>query len=561
MRDVAGVFRKAELYLGIAALLGTFSCTGVLESNGPGGSGTVDPSGPGPVTDGGGKPPVYPAGTNPGRSEMHRLNTTEYNATVADVLGTKLAPANPNWRGGEIEGFDNVAAVLGVDVTQYGLYLDAAEQLAGDVFTNPALKAKFVTCAATDDMACVKTFVSNAGLKLFRRPLRDGEVTTYSNVYTAARGQAQDHEASLKHVLWSMLASAEFLYRIELPKGNAIRQLDGFELASRLSYFLWSSAPDDALLDAAAKNALGTDDAVRSTVERMLTDAKANRFIESFAGQWLGARKVSSHPVAAERFPMWTQPVADAAMNEMYLYFNEFLRNPRPWTDFLKADINFVNAALAPIYGMNNVTNTGLMLVQNTTDQRKGFMGLAGFLALSSMDRRTSPTLRGKWVLGNLLCTEAPAPPKDVPKLEVGGKDLDNGNIRTILEAHRTNPACANCHGIFDPFGMALEKFDAVGRYRATYGDGSMIDDKTDLAGVPFTGIDGAADIVSGKPEFKNCFAKKLFVYGLGRSPANDDAAWISGIAQKWETDGLTVRQLIDELTQSTPFRNSGDVK
>jgi Protein of unknown function (DUF1592)/Protein of unknown function (DUF1588)/Protein of unknown function (DUF1587)/Protein of unknown function (DUF1595)/Protein of unknown function (DUF1585) len=553
MRDVAGGFGKAELYLSIAALLGTLSCTGVVGGEMPTGSDTGIGT-PGPGTGVTGTP------TKPGRGEMHRLNATEYNATVGDVLGTTLKPANANWRGGEIEGFDNVASVLGIDDTQFGLYVDAAEQLANDVFANAPLKAKFVTCAKADDAACTSDIISKAGLHIFRRPLRPAEVSTYQKVYTAARKQGQDHDGSVKAVLWSLLSSAEFLYRIELPKGTAKRALDGFELASRLSYFLWSSAPDDALLDAASKNALSKDTDVQAAVDRMLGDVKSTRFTESFAGQWLGARKVASHAVAPERFPMWTPVVANAAMNEMYMYFEEFLRKDRPWTEFLKADINFVNTASAPLYGMTS-TSMNLVPVMNTTDNRAGFMGLAGFLTLSSMDRRTSPTLRGKWVLGNLLCQEAPPPPKDVPKLDVGGKDLDNGNVRDILTAHRVRPDCAGCHAIFDPFGLALENFDAVGRFRDKYGDGSAIDATATLNGVPFQGISGAADAVTNDPAFKTCFAHKLFTYGLGRSPAGDDAAWVAQIEKQWEQGDLTIKRLISGVAGSVPFRNSGDVK
>ncbi len=552
MRDVAGGFAKAELYLGIAALLGTLSCTGVVGGETPSGSGDgTGVDNPGTGTTG--------APIKPGRGEMHRLNSTEYNATIGDVLGTTLKPANANWRGGEIEGFDNVASVLGIDDTQFGLYVDAAEQLANDVFANPALKAKFVTCAKADD-ACVSEVISKAGLHIFRRPLRPAEVTTYQKVYAAARKLGQDHDGSVKAVLWSLLSSAEFLYRIELPKGTAKRALDGFELASRLSYFLWSSAPDDALLDAASKNALSKDTDVQAAVDRMLGDVKSTRFTESFAGQWLGARKVASHAVAPERFPMWTPPVAKAAMNEMYMYFEEFLRNDRPWTDFLKADINFVNTSLAPLYGITSTSND-LVGVMNTTDKRAGFLGLAGFLTLTSMDRRTSPTLRGKWVLGSLLCQEAPPPPKDVPKLEVGGKDLDNGNVRQILTDHRVRPDCAGCHAIFDPFGLALENFDAVGRYRDKYGDGSAIDPSATLNGAPFQGLSGAADVVTADPAFKSCFTHKLFTYGLGRSPAGDDAAWIKQIEGQWEHGDLTIKRLISSVAGSVPFRNSGDVK
>jgi hypothetical protein len=498
--------------------------------------------------------------TNPGRGEMHRLNATEYNNSVGDVLGTLLKPANGNWRGGEIEGFDNVASVLGIDDAQYTLYLDAAEALANDVFASPALQAKFVTCATMDD-ACVSDIIAKIGLHVFRRPLRTAEIATYKKVYTAAQGQGLDHASAVKTVLWSLLSSAEFLYRIELPKGAGKRPLDGFELASRLSYFLWSSAPDDALLDAAGKNALGSDAAVQAAVDQMLADGKSARFIESFAGQWLGARKVAAHAVAPDRFPQWTPEVANAAMNEMYMYFQEFLQKELPWTEFLKADVNFVNASLAPIYGIPNVTGTTLVRTQNAADQRYGFLGLAGFLALSSMDRRTSPTLRGKWVLGNMLCQEAPPPPKDVPKLDVGGKDLDNGNVRQILEAHRVRPDCAGCHSLFDPFGLALEKYDAIGRYRDKYGDGSSIDTSTVLAGVPFTDLNGAADIVTSNPAFKSCFAKKLFVYGLSRSPAGDDTGWINQIEGQWEQGDLTIHRLISDLALSVPFRNSGDVK
>lgn len=550
MREVAGGFGKAELYLAIAALLGGVACTGVVAGDQSSNKGSGPGGGPGGGT-----------ASKPGRAEMHRLNSTEYNATVGDVLGTNLAPANGNWRGGEIEGFDNVASVLGIDATQYGLYVDAAEQLANDVFASPTLKAKFVTCSAVDDAACVKDVIAKGGLRIFRRPLAAAEITTYQNVYAAVRKQGQDHEGALRHVLWSLLSSAEFLYRIELPKGTGPRPLDGFELASRLSYLLWSSAPDDALLDAAAKNALGRDEEVHGAVLRMLSDVKSTRFTESFAGQFLGARKVATHAVAPERFPQWTPAVASSAMNEMYMYFEEFLRNDRPWTEFLKADVNFVNASLAPIYGLQNITSANLTRVENTSDQRAGFLGLAGFLALSSMDRRTSPTLRGKWVLGNLLCKEPPAPPKDVPKLEVGGKDLDNGNIRQILEQHRVRPDCAACHALFDPFGLALEKYDAVGAYRETYGDNSSIDASTQLNGVPFADLSGAADVVTNDPAFKSCLTHKLFIYGLGRSPTGDDAAWIASLEERWATGDLSLKSLILGLTESVPFRNSGDVK
>jgi hypothetical protein len=566
MGVVVGFKARAELCLGVAALLCTFACTGVMGEGAPQGGPEGSSGAGGGGGSSGGAPPTP---TNPGRGAMHRLNTNEYNYTVADVLGTALHPADSNWRGGEIDGFDNIASQLGVDDTQYTRYFEAAEVLADDVFASPTLKARFVTCSTADDAACVQDFASRAGLRIFRRPLRQTELTRYQALYTNLRQQGQDHDGSLKHLLWAMLSSAEFLYRIELSgKGVATQPLDGFELATRLSYFLWSSAPDEALLEAASQSALQSDEQVKAAFDRLVDDGKSNRMIEGFVGQWLGGRKVVKHPVAPGLFNEWTPLAAEAATNEMYSYFYEFLHGNRSWLDFLKSDVNYVNDALAPVYGMTGVTGPALQRFENGSDQRAGFLGLAGFLALSSMDRRTSPTLRGKWVLLNILCTEPPPPPPDIPKLEATGKDLDTGNIRDALALHRTRPDCNACHGLFDPFGLALENYDAIGRYRASYADGSPVDAKTELGvsaaypnGVKFEGISGAADAVTGSPQYKACIAHKLFTYGLGRVPSGQDPDWIHLLQHDWESGDLTVRRLMQELVLSAPFRNSGDVK
>jgi hypothetical protein len=535
----------------------TFACGDGDAPNVEGGQAGI---GPGGST---GDPP-----TNPGRGAMHRLNSNEYNNTVGDVLGTKTFPADANWRGGEIDGFDNIASQLGVDDTQYERYLDAAEALANEVFASPALKARFVFCQAADDPACVEAFAAQAGLRVFRRPLRAGELARFQALYTSVRQQGQDHEGSLKHVLWAMLSSAEFLYRIELKGEGKQRPLDSFEVATRLSYFLWSSAPDDDLLMAASRDELATEEGVKSTFTRLLDDGKSNRMIEGFVGQWLGGRKVMKHPVAPGMFPDWTPEAALAATNEMYYYFSEFLRDDRSWLDFLKADVNYVNADLAPIYGLPGITGADMQRVEQTDDDRAGFFGLAGFLALSSMDRRTSPTLRGRWVLLNMLCTEPPDPPGDIPKLEETGRDLDTGNIREALALHRTREDCKTCHALFDPFGLALEKYDAVGRYRDAYGDGSPVDASTELGaseaypdGIAFEGLQGAADAVTNSPQYKACIAQKLFTYGLGRLPSENDEAWIRVIGRDWEAGDLTVRRLMETLVLSEPFRNSGDDK
>jgi hypothetical protein len=501
-------------------------------------------------------PPTVPV--DPGTKGAHRLNSTEYNATVTDVLGVKLQLANSSWRGGEIGGFDNMAAVLDIDDAQYKRYFDAAGQIADAVFAATDLKAKVVTCATTDDVACVQTIISNTGRRIFRRPLSVEEVTTYNKVYTVARQQAENHEGSIKQVLRSMLSSAEFLYRIETdpnPSSTEKHPLNGYELASRLSYFLWSSAPDDALLTAAADNSLTQDDKLAAAVDRMLADpAKYSRFVESFAGQWLGARKLPEHVAAPSVYPGWSPQLANSLTQEMFLYFTEFLKADRSWLDFLQTDVNFVDAAIATHYGVPAPAGTGQQRVEITTDQRFGFFGLGGFLAISSMDNRTSPTLRGRWVLTNLLCTEPPPPPAGVPELNAGTFDPTK-NVVKALEEHRKNPACSGCHGLFDPYGLSLEQFDGVGKFRTVYADGATIDPTTELRGMKFTGIRGLADTVTSNPKFTSCVTDTMFTYSLGRLIADTDRPYIEAVLTDWMKGTPSLRRLIHTLVRAETFR------
>ncbi len=555
-----------------AALAG---CTGMVGSsdgqpplgNNPsgGGSGSTTGAGGSGNTPGGGAAGSSGSATAtvPGIDLMHRLNTAEYNATVADVLGTKLQPATANWRGGESDGFDNIASVLGVDDDQYGLYVDAAEALSIDVFATDATKAKVLTCTTTDDMACVTTIINQTGLRVFRRPIVADEVTAYTKVYKAARAQGEDHSSSVRHVLWSMLSSAQFLYRMEFDNGVATKHpISGYELASRLSYFLWSSAPDDAML--AAADTLSQDGVINTTVDRMLADQKSSRFVTNFAGQWLGARNVSAHPVDKTLYPKWSTDVANAAAAEMFSFFDEFLRQNKPWTDFLKADINYVNAPLAAFYGIPNVTGTTATRVEYAPDKRAGFLSLVGFLANSSVAARSSPTLRGKWLLVNLLCAPPPAPPPNVPKLEDNGAHPESTNVRAVLENHRKAPACAGCHAVMDPFGLALEQYDGVGQFRTTYPDNSVIDPSTSLPmspsfpnGVSFSGLDGAANTVGTDPRFKSCISEKLYTYGLGRSLSTGDKANAAAVSKTWQDAGdLSIAKLLHDLALADAFRS-----
>ncbi|HET6280826.1 MAG TPA: DUF1592 domain-containing protein [Polyangia bacterium] len=544
-------------------LLCCFLVCGAMACNGEiGGVGGAPPppsggGGNGPIGGGGSGPGPLGPGVDPGSKGLHRLNSTEYNNTIADLLGTTLTPANSSWLGGEIGGFDNIASVLDVDEAQYKRYYDTAGLIADDVFADAARKGKVLVCA-TEDAACVTNIIKTNGQRLFRRPLSPEEVTTFNKVYTTAKGLGETHENSVKEMLRTFLSSAEFIFRVETdPTPNSLTKhpLNAWELASRLSYFLWSSAPDDVLLAAAADNSLLQDVKLRTMVDRMLNDpAKSTRFVENFVGQWLGARKLPDHAADPKIFPDWSPALANSLTKEMYLYFGEFLKSDRSWLEFMKADFNFVDGPVAKLYGMPAATAT--QRVEVTTDKRLGFAGLGGFLSLSSLGTRTSPTTRGRWILSNLLCQEPPPPPKGVPDLGgVGGLDPTK-NVRVALEAHRVNPTCAACHKNFDGYGLSLENFDGIGKFRSTYPDGTAIDVSAELDGVSFSGIQGLADTVSKDPRFGECIAEFLFTYGLGRLTTPTDAPYLAIVQDEWLKGTPTIRRLVQSLVLAETFRS-----
>lgn len=505
---------------------------------------------------------------------MHRLNAAEYNNTVADVLGTTLQPANSSWRGGELAGFDNIASVLGVDEAQYQRYFDAAQALATEVMASDKLRARFVSCDLTNP-ACVTSGIERAGLRLLRRPLQPDERQTYQRLYDSARASGDNEPAAFTLVLQALLSSADFLFRIELdpdPASTVAHPLASFELASRLSYFLWSSAPDEALLDAASSGALMESKVLSATIDRMLADPRAERFVTNFAGQWLGAREVLSQPI----FFQWSKQTAQAASQEILLYFSDFLRSGRSWFDFPRADINFVDGPLAYFYGMpsDELTVGTFERVEYHDDKRAGYMGLAGFLVVTSLDRRTSPSRRGRWIAGNLLCREPPPPPPNVPKLDGDQAGADGGSatfdVRTRLLMHRQDPNCAGCHALFDAYGLALEHYDSLGLFRSKYDDGTPIDTSVMLPPSPshpdqqaVDGLDGLSAAISADPRFGECLARKLLTYGLGRTmTASDDPHLQQAVAQWLEPSQTpSVGRLIHALASTPAFlaRRGGD--
>jgi hypothetical protein len=541
---------------------GTGNATGNGNGNGNGTGGNGTGNGNGTGGGGGGAGPAAP-GVDPGYTPIHRLNDAEYNNSVHDALGVTTAPADWSAGQGELYGFDNIAELLGMDSKAFASFFAAAGKLADEVMSTPALHAAYITCNAADP-ACLPTTIQTVGLKLFRRPLSADEVTTYAKVYAFATSVGETPDNALKHVLRSLLSSAEFLYRIELeptPGSLTPHKLTPYELSSRLSYFLWSSVPDSTLLSAASSGKLLDDAELGAQTDRLLQDPKGERFVTNFAGQWLGIRELGSHAVSADVFPSWTPAVSAAESEEAYRYFNEFARGTQPWSSFLKADFNFVNPTLASLYGMASPPTDAMTLVQVKDDHRYGFLGLGAFLTLSSYNHRTAPTLRARWILDQLMCSPPAPPPGNlmIPPLDgdSGTAEAAAQNIRQRLEAHRKNALCAACHATFDAIGLALENFDAIGQYRATYPNGAAIDASGKIDDGPmFVGLDGLTDQLTADPRLSSCVAEKMFIYSLGRGVEETDKPYLNQVTTSWLAGNPVLPALIKGLVLADTFRS-----
>lgn len=542
------------------------ACSGNLESSGPGGSGT-DPNLPGvmgtagaagqagammnpPVT---GNPPVEGAG-DVNRVNIHRLNAAEYDNTVKDLLGVATTPAGAFINDEQSDGFDNIAAAFGMTEAQFEQYYNAADGIAEAAFADPALAARIMTCA-TADAACFGQIIGAFGARAWRRPLVDTEIARLTTLATDAVTAGEDATGAVKQVVKTMLTSVPFLYRIELdsdPNSATPHALTGYELASRLSYLGWSSMPDDAMFGLAASGAILNNDTLTAEVDRMLASPKGEQFAANFAGQWLGIRKLKeTHQVDATVFPNFNDQIRESMVQEGLLYFKQFLTGDKQMTEFFTADVK----NLPGVTGMTPTRNA------DPADTRVGFLGLSSFLTFSSFAYRTAPTLRGKWVLENLLCQDIPAPPANVPMLDdpaaTPPAELQSENVRVRLEAHRQmEPACNACHTLLDPIGLGLENYDAIGQYRTQYDNGDAVDASGQLSATQtFNGLAELAAILATDTRLNDCVSDRMLTYALSRQLGPTDAPYLAQIRTGWAAGGYGLRGLMKQIVLNDTFR------
>jgi hypothetical protein len=400
--------------------------------------------------------------------------------------------------------------------------------------------------------------IRNFTARAYRRPATETEAARLMGLWARADSDGRPFEQSIDLALRAVLVSPPFLFRMEEEpqpgEPGGVHTLTEYELASRLSYFLWSSMPDDELFSLAAQGKLRAN--LSAQVRRMLRDPKSSALVDNFAGQWLQLRAMENVAPDPARFPDFDEALRSAMARETQLFFNAVVQEDRSVLDFIDADFTYVNARLAKHYGIPGITGDDFQRVSLAGSQRGGVITQGSILTLTSYPGRTSPVLRGKWVLENLLDAAPPPPPPDVPALAEGKAEL-TGTLRHRLEEHRSNPACAVCHSQMDGIGFALENFDATGAWRTHDLSNDQIDASGTLpGGVTFNGpVELRRILLSRSDEFVNCLAGKMLTFALGRGLEPYDRRTTDAITEAMRKHGEKFSAMIEEIVRSEPFQ------
>jgi hypothetical protein len=424
-------------------------------------------------------------------------------------------------------------------------------------------RAQIFTCkpaAASDEESCARRILSNLSHRAFRRPVADTDLQDLMSFYQSGRG-AGSFEDGIESAVQRILVDPEFLFRIERDPPQAApgtaHRISDLELASRLSFFLWSSIPDDELLDLAEHGKLDNPAMVEQQVRRMLADSRAHALVSNFAGQWLYLRNVQKVWPNPDIYTEFDANLRDGFQKESELFFESMLKEDRSVLDLINADYTFLNERLARHYQIPNVYGSHFRRVALNDENRKGFLGQGSILTVTSYATRTAPTIRGKWLLENILGTPPPPPPPNVPSLALKtGNEGKQLTMRQQMEAHRSNPACASCHKLMDPLGFALENFDATGKWRTMEGTS-----KIDASGVTPDGsaLNGPADLrdylLSRPDQFAATVTEKLLTYALGRGLEEYDLPLVRKIVRDTAPDNYKWSALIIAIAESTPFQ------
>jgi hypothetical protein len=428
-------------------------------------------------------------------------------------------------------------------------------------------RARIFVCRPSgkaEEEPCARRILAGVGHRAFRRPLTDADLKPLLAFYRAGRAE-RDFDFGIEKALRAMLVSPDFLFRIEQdPPGSApgsapgsVYRISDLELASRLSFFLWSSIPDDQLLDLAEKGKLKDPVVLEQQTRRLLLDPRADSLVSNFAGQWLYLRNLAQQKPDPDIFPEFDESLRQSFQRETELFFQNILREDRSVMELLDANYSFLNQRLAEHYGIPNIYGAQFRKVTLADANRGGLLGQGSILTVTSYPNRTSVVQRGKWVLDNLLGSPPPPPPPDVPDLKPHASDGRPLTMREAMEQHRSNAICQSCHARMDPIGFALENYDGVGKWRDLDG-GSKIDASGKLpGGIQFEKAAGLKKILVSdyRDQFENTVTEKFLTYALGRGLEYYDKPAVRAIMRQAARDDFRISALVGAIVSSTPFQ------
>jgi hypothetical protein len=565
--------------------VGTFTLPGIGAREGVGPSPSDDPAAP---------PPPPSPGQEPARPAISQIQQTvrasakeRQSRNRADEAWNLRVPVNAGQRDVVITFLNRTSALdetarlpfqrpypAGVNIpeTRQGAYLRSVEIVGPIDATGPGQsdsRRRIFTCSAKDE-ACARKILSTLARRAYRRPVTAADVDPLLAFYregasasagAAASGAQGSFDEGIERAIRRLLVSPEFLFRVERDPSSAAGgrsyRISDIELASRLSFFLWSSIPDDTLLELAERGQLSSAMVLPREVRRMLADPRADAFITNFAGQWLFLRNLDAAVPVQSIFPDFDDSLRQSFRRETELFFDSIVREDRSAFDLLRADYTFLNERLAKHYGVANIKGSYFRRV--TLDKgspRNGLLGQGSVLTVTSYPDRTSPVVRGKWILENLLGTPPPPPLPNVPPLKPTNNEGAVLSMRQRMEQHRANPVCASCHAMMDPLGLSLENFDAVGKWR-TLGESSAAIDATGRApdGTIFEGPGGLRDMLLRSDRFVPTLTEKMLTYALGRGLEYSDMPAVRAIVRDAAKTDYRVSSLVVGIVQSPPFR------
>ena len=505
---------------------------------------------------------VCAEGLQPGASPIRRMTRAEYNNTVRDLLGDDSRPADAFVVEEEALGFNNQATALGVTQLLAEQYMEASEAIAAKAAQDLDVLVGGDPAVQGAD-ACAEHFIETFGRRAFRRPLDGSEVSRLMNVFTWGNAEF-DFSSGIQLVLQAMLQSPHFLYRVEFgmpdPVQGDVVALNHYEIASRLSYLLWNSMPDDQLLDAAAAGELGTKEDVAAQARRMLDDPRARQAVANFHEQWLELGKILTLSKDTSIYPDYSDDLRPLWKTETEAFLDHVVFDGEgDVATLLTADYSVMNGELAAFYGIEGgPTGEAWEKVAVDPTQRAGLLTQASILAKNAKPNQSSPIHRGKFVRERLLCQMLPPPPNNI---KIEPPDIDpNATTREKFAEHDANPACSGCHSLMDPIGFGFEHYDAIGKWRAE-DHGLPVDASGELAQTrdpaiegPFDGAVELAGRLAESDQVRQCVVTQWFRFGYGRGEGEEDQCTLDEVNQAFAASGYNIKELLVALTQTDAF-------